>query len=65
MAGGTQMRIHRPIRPGDTLIGTRRVVDLYEKEGASGPLIFTVRELSITTADGASVMEEIQTSIAR
>ena len=65
MAGGTEIRQHQPIRPGDVLTGTRRLVDMYEKEGASGPLIFMVRELAITNAQGEPVMEEIQTSIAR
>lgn len=65
MAGGTEIQQHRLIRAGDILIGTRRVVDIYEKEGSSGPLIFTVRELVITTEDGTAVMTETQTSIAR
>lgn len=65
MAGGTEIRQHLPIRPGDVLTGTRRIVDMYEKQGSSGPLIFTVRELAITNASGEAVMEEIQTSIAR
>jgi 3-methylfumaryl-CoA hydratase len=65
MAGGTEIRQHRPIRPGDRLIGTRRITDMYEKQGATGPLIFTVRELNITTDTGEPVMDEIQTSIAR
>ena len=65
MAGGTEIHQHRPIRPGDVLTGTRKIVDMYEKEGSSGPLIFTVRELAITDADGQAVMEETQTSIAR
>lgn len=65
MAGGTEMRLHRPIRPGDVLTGTSRIVDMYEKQGSQGPLIFTVRELRVTDADGAPVLEEIQTSIAR
>ncbi len=65
MAGGTEIRQHRPIKPGDVLTGTRRIVDMYEKEGSTGPLIFTVRELAITNQDGEAVIEEIQTSIAR
>ena len=65
MAGGTEIKQHRPIYAGDVLIGTRRIVDIYEKQGSSGPLIFTVRELAITTEDGAPVMQETQTSIAR
>ena len=65
MAGGTQIRQHLPIRPGDVLVGTRKVIDMYEKNGNSGALIFTVRELAIVNGDGQAVMEEIQTSIAR
>ena len=65
MAGGTEIRQHRAIKPGDVLTGTRRLVDMYEKQGSSGPLIFMVRELAITNAAGEPVMEEIQTSIAR
>ena len=65
MAGGTEIHQHRPIRAGDVLVGTRKVIDLYEKEGKTGPLIFTVRELAITTSEGERIMEEIQTAIAR
>ena len=65
MAGGTQINQHRPIKPGDRLIGTRKITDMYEKQGSTGPLIFTVRSLAITNAQGELVLEEIQTSIAR
>ncbi len=65
MAGGTEMRLHRPIRPGDVLTAVSRIVDMYEKQGAQGPLIFTVREMRVTDAQGAPVLEELQTSIAR
>jgi len=65
MAGGTEIRVHRPIVPGDRLTGTRSIVDMFEKKGRSGPLIFTVRQLVVTDADGATVLEERQTAIAR
>ena len=65
MAGGTEIRQHRPIRPGDRLVGTRRVTDMFEKQGSSGPLIFTVRELNVTDETSESVLDEIQTSINR
>ena len=65
MAGGTQINQHLPIRPGDRLTGTRKITDMYEKQGSTGPLIFTVRSLAIANAHGELVMEEIQTSIAR
>lgn len=65
MAGGTELILQRPIRPGDRLTGVSRIVDIYEKQGSQGPLIFTVRSLSVTDAAGESVLEEIQTAIAR
>lgn len=65
MAGGTELVFERPIRPGDQLVGVRRLVDMFEKEGRSGPLIFLVRELEVATTDGESVMKEIQTTILR
>ena len=65
MAGGTELTLHRPIVPGDVLTGTRTLVDLYEKKGRSGPLIFSVTELVVVDADGAPVLEERQTAIAR
>jgi len=65
MAGGTELVVQRPIRPGDRLTGVQRVVDMYEKEGSQGPLIFTVRALRVIDAAGELVFEEIQTGIAR
>jgi 3-methylfumaryl-CoA hydratase len=65
MAGGIEIKQHRPIRAGDELVGVRRITDIYEKSGKSGPLIFVVRELTVHTTDGDPVMHEIQTSIAR
>ncbi len=65
MAGGVELLIHRPIRPGDHLRGVNRITDMYEKAGRQGPLIFTERELRVTDAAGQLVLVEKQTSIAR
>jgi len=65
MAGGTEMRFHRPVKPGDKLIATRSLHDLYEKKGKSGPMIFAVYNLSVENEDGELVMEEKQTRILR
>jgi 3-methylfumaryl-CoA hydratase len=64
MAGGTELLIHRPILPGDRLVGTQTITDMFEKQGVTGPLIFTVRTLEVKTIDGEPVLDEIQTSIA-
>ena len=65
MAGGIRMNIHRTVRPGETLTGVRTLIDIFEKEGRQGPLIFMVYELRVTGADGETVLEERQTRIAR
>ncbi|MDH3644512.1 MAG: MaoC family dehydratase N-terminal domain-containing protein [Gammaproteobacteria bacterium] len=65
MAGGTELKLHRPIRPGDRLVGTQRITGMAEKQGSTGPLIFTERTLEVKSADGEPVFDEIQTAIAR
>lgn len=65
MAGGTEIRQYRPIKPGDRLTGIQSITDMYEKQGSTGPLIFTVRTLSVTSDSGEPVLDEIQTAIAR
>jgi 3-methylfumaryl-CoA hydratase len=65
MAGGIKHRYHRAITPGDVLTITRRISDIYEKQGSSGPLIFIIYEISVTNAAGELVMQETQTRINR
>lgn len=65
MAGGIRQRYHRAIRPGDQLTITRRIADIFEKQGASGPLIFVVYAITVIDAAGALVLEETQTRINR
>ncbi len=65
MAGGTKIRYHRPVRPGDRLVGERTLVDIVEKQGRTGPLIFIDYELRVRTASGEPVLDERQTQILR
>ena len=65
MAGSSEMAYHRPIRPGDKLTMTRRLKDIYEKQGKSGPLIFVVLEVVVETEAGEAVLEETTSLIAR
>ena len=46
MAGSSDTVYHRPIHAGDKLVVTRKLKDLYEKEGRTGPLIFVGTEVS-------------------
>lgn len=63
--GGQETTYHRSIRPGDVLVGTRTLRDIYEKSGSSGPLIFVVTELNVETDTGEPVLSEISTLILR
>jgi 3-methylfumaryl-CoA hydratase len=65
MAGGTKTKYHRPVKPGDVLVGTYTLTDIYEKQGSSGPLIFVVYKLEIETESGEPIVEETQTRIVR
>jgi len=65
MAGGTDTTYHRPIRPGDVLICTRTLADMYEKQGSTGPLIFVVYKMAVQSEDGKPIADEIQTQILR
>ena len=65
MAGNSEIVYHRTIRPGDKLAMTRRLKDLYEKQGKSGPLIFIVLEVTVETEAGEAVLAETTSLIAR
>ena len=65
MAGGHDSIFHRPVKPGEILFATRSLADMYEKQGASGPLIFLVYNIKVVTEKGEAVMEEKQTRIFR
>ena len=65
MAGGIKNTYHRPIRPGDILVFTRTLTDIYEKEGSTGPLIFVVYTMRVETENGELVMEETRRRIFR
>ena len=65
MAGGTKTRYFRSLKPGDRLVATRSLADMYEKSGSQGPLIFLVYKLDVMTDVGEPVVEETQTRIVR
>lgn len=65
MAGGTKTRYHRALKPGDVIVGTLTLTDIYAKSGSTGSLIFVVYSLQVETQQGEPVMDEIQTRIVR
>ena len=65
MAGGWNIRYHRPIVPGQELVMTRTLTDIYEKSGSGGPLIFYELTREIRSGAGDPVLSEIITRILR
>ena len=65
MAGGQEVEVFEPVRPGDVLTLTTAVLDIYEKQGRSGRLIFQVSRETYSNQRGEQVAVEIKTLIFR
>ena len=65
MAGGKEVEFIKPMRPGDKITRVGKIVDIYEKTGRSGALVFTVFENRYTNQDGELVVVERLTGISR
>jgi hydroxyacyl-ACP dehydratase HTD2-like protein with hotdog domain len=65
MAGETDIEIGRPIHAGDTITLEKRIVDLYEKEGRSGSLVFVKTEFVFVNQHDEVVFRERFTRIYR
>ena len=65
MGGGWKIEYHKPVFPGDVLVATRTLTDIYEKMGRQGPLIFYEIITKIENEAGEPVMTEKTTRILR
>ena len=65
MAGGLNVRYERPVRDGDVLTRRTRIAAIVEREGKSGPLVFTTMETTYRDQSGGDVVVVQQTIISR
>lgn len=65
MAGGRDFEFFLPVCPGDVITARRRIADIYQRQGSTGPLIFTLSETTFVNQDGQVVAKETTTGIAR
>ncbi|MGI9605468.1 MAG: FAS1-like dehydratase domain-containing protein [Acidimicrobiales bacterium] len=65
MAGETSIEMGVAIHAGDTITLEKRIVDLYEKTGRSGVLVFVKTEFLFTNQAGEMAMREEFTRIYR
>lgn len=52
---GKRVAAHRPIRPGEPLVGRSEIHDVYEKTGRSGTMLFLVHRMTFTNRSGEIV----------
>ena len=62
--GGSEYEFFKPIQAGDVITSTSKVVDLFERKGRLGPMMFTVRETTYKNQDGEIVLKTRGTDIA-
>ena len=65
MGVGCDIEFVNPIRPGDVLTSTTRIVDIYEKKGRSGRMVFTVNETTFRNQKDEIVVIEKSISMSR
>jgi 3-methylfumaryl-CoA hydratase len=58
MWAGSRFEFHRPLRIGDQMTRETRVLDIKEKSGRSGALVFVVVRHEISNGEGKAVAEE-------
>jgi acyl dehydratase len=63
--GGSEWTFHRPVRVGDHLTERVKIVDMSERPGRTGQLLFVVRETTQTNQKGELLQTIRHTSIFR
>jgi hypothetical protein len=63
--GEQEFEYHRPVAVGETLTGTSRISDVYEKDTSAATMEFYVKETSWADAAGQPVVDERFTLIVR
>ncbi len=63
--GGVELEFYKPMKVGDVLTARGKLVDLYEKGGKGGKLIFMVVETSFSNQQGELLVKGRHTFIQR
>ena len=65
LAGGIEVEFFTELRPGDVLALRTKIVDMYERPGKSGPMVFIIQETTFTNQRNERVAVERMTRIVR
>ncbi len=63
--GGIEYEFFIPVRPGDVLVSSTKVADIYERVGRAGVSLFGVMETTYTNQNGDVVAKSRSTLICR
>jgi len=63
--GGNEVEVYALARPGDRIRAKSRYVDIYQKEGKSGTLVFIMVETIYANQKGATLLKAVQAHILR
>ena len=63
--GGNQVEVHHLAHPGDRIRARSKYVDIYQKEGKSGILVFILVETVYANQKGETLLKALQTHILR
>lgn len=63
MNGGSEATYGEPMRPGDVIRSSTKLVDVYEKTGKLGMMMFVVNETTWTNQNGEQVKVDRKVSI--
>ena len=64
VAGGEEWEWLAPIRAGDVITRKSKLIDIYEKQGKNGPMLFMVNEATFTNQHGEIAVRAKMTVIA-
>ena len=62
--GGSRFSFMRPVVAGDEVTVVRKMIDIFEKSGRFGPMLFKITEVSYTGSDGELIATQESTSIS-
>ncbi len=62
--GGSHYTFKRGVVAGDTITVVRKLIDVYEKTGRIGVMLFKISDIRYTDQDGELVAKQISTSIS-
>ena len=61
--GGSKFNFVRPVVAGDEITAVRELVDVFEKSGRLGPMLFKITEVTYRASDGDLVATQNSTTI--